>query len=54
MGFIEDLLRKFWEGFNNEPRALDFSIGLVHYEALNDNYAAGFINKSLQSGVGLS
>lgn len=54
MGFIEDLLRKFWEGFNNEPRVLDFSIGLVHYEALNDNYAAGFINKNLQSGAGLS
>jgi hypothetical protein len=48
------LLRKFWEGFNNESRALDFSIALVHYEALNDNYAAGFINKSLQNGVGLS
>lgn len=54
MGFIEDLLRKFWEGFNNEKRVLDFSIGLVHYEALNDNYAAGFINKALQSGEGLS
>lgn len=54
MGFIEDLLRKFWEGFNNEPRVLDFAIGLVHYEALNDNYATGFINKSLKSGEGLS
>lgn len=54
MGFIEDLLRKFWEGLNNEPKILDFSVGLVHYEALNDNYAAGFINKSLQHGVGLS
>lgn len=54
MGFIEDLLRKFWTGLNDEPRILDFSVGLVHFEALNDNYAAGFINKSLQSGVGLS
>lgn len=54
VGFIEDLLRKFWEGFNNEPRVLDFAIGLEHFEALNDNYAAGFINKSLKSGVGLS
>ena len=54
MGFIEDLLRKFWEGLNNEPRILDFSVGLVHYEALNDNYAAGFINKAIQSNVGLS
>lgn len=54
MGFIEDLLRKFWSGLNDEPRILDFSVGLVHFESLNDNYAAGFINKSLQSGVGLS
>jgi len=54
MGFIEDLLRKFWGGLNDEPRILDFSVGLVHYESLNDNYAAGFINKSLESGVGLS
>lgn len=54
IGFIEDLLRKFWAGLNEEPRILDFSVGLVHFEALNDNYAAGFINKSLQSGVGLS
>lgn len=54
IGFIEDLLRKFWEGFNNEPRILDFSVGLVHYESLNANYATGFINKSLQYGVGLS
>lgn len=54
MGFIEDLLRKFWEGFNDEPRVLDFAIGLVHFEALNDNYASGFINKSIESGVGLS
>lgn len=54
MGFIEDLLRKFWDGLNKEERILDFSVGLVHYESLNDNYAAGFINKSLQSGVGLS
>lgn len=54
MGFIEDLLRKFWEGLNNESRILDFSVGLVHFEALNDNYAAGFINKSLHNGVGLS
>lgn len=54
MGFIEDLLRKFWDGLDKEPRILDFSVGLVHYESLNDNYAAGFINKSLKSGVGLS
>jgi len=54
VGFIEDLLRKFWAGFNNEPRVLDFSIGLVHFEALNDNYAAGFINKSNNYGEGLS
>lgn len=54
IGFIEDLCRKFWDGLDKEPRILDFSVGLVHYEALNDNYAAGFINKSLQSGVGLS
>ena len=54
MGFIEDLLRKFWEGFNNEPRVLDFAIGLEHFEALNDNYAAGFINKGLEHGLGLS
>lgn len=54
IGFIEDLLRKFWAGLNDEPRILDFSVGLVHFEALNDNYASGFINKSLQSGVGLS
>lgn len=54
IGFIEDLLRKFWEGFNNEPRAVDFSIGLEHFEALNANFAAGFINKSRQHGVGLS
>lgn len=54
MGFIEDLLRKFWKGLNDEKRILDFSVGLEHYESLNDNYAAGFVNKSLQSGVGLS
>lgn len=54
IGFVEDLLRKFWGGLNEEERILDFSVGLVHYEALNDNYAAGFINKSLQHGVGLS
>ncbi len=54
IGFIEDLLRKFWHGFNAEPRVLDFSIGLEHFEALNANFAAGFINKSLQHGVGLS
>jgi len=54
MGFIEDLLRKFWEGLNNDPRILDFSVGLEHFESLNDNYAAGFINKSLQDGEGLS
>lgn len=54
MGFIEDLLRKFWAGLNNEPRVLDFSVGLTHFEALNDNYASGFINKSTVSGVGLS
>lgn len=54
IGFIEDLLRKFWAGFNEEQRVLDFSIGLVHFEALNDNYAAGFINKSNCHGVGLT
>ena len=54
IGFIEDLLRKFWDGLNNEPRILDFSVGLEHFEALNANYAAGFINKSLTHGVGLS
>lgn len=54
IGFIEDVLRKFWTRFNNEPRALDFSIGACHFESLNDNYAAGFINKSLRSGIGLS
>lgn len=54
IGFIEDLLRKFWAGFDTEPRILDFSIGLEHFEALNANYAAGFINKSRKHGVGLS
>ena len=54
IGFIEDVLRKFWERFNDEPRVLDFAIGACHFESLNDNYAAGFINKSLQSGSGLS
>jgi GTP cyclohydrolase I len=54
IGFVEDVLRKFWAGFNAEPRALDFSIGVCHFESLNDNYAVGFINKSLRSGVGLS
>lgn len=54
MGFIEDLLRKFWEGLDQESSILDFSVELTHFEALNDNYAAGFINKSLQTGVGLS
>lgn len=54
IGFIEDLLRKFWAGFNAEPRIKDFSVGLEHFEALNQNYAAGFINKSLTHGVGLS
>jgi GTP cyclohydrolase I len=54
IGFIEDLLRKFWDGLNNEPRITDFSVGLCHFESLNANFAAGFINKSLQSGVGLS
>ena len=54
IGFIEDLLRKFWAGFDAEPRVLDFSIGLEHFEALNANYAAGFVNKSRQHGVGLS
>ena len=54
MGFIEDLLRKFWAGFNEESRVLDFSVALTHFEALNDNYAAGFINKSNEVGVGLS
>lgn len=54
IGFIEDLLRKFWEGFNNEPRVLDFAIGLEHFEALNANYAAGFINKSLRHDVGMN
>jgi GTP cyclohydrolase I len=54
IGFIEDLLRKFWDGLNNEPRIIDFSVGLEHFESLNDNHAVGFINKSLQSGVGLS
>lgn len=54
IGFIEDLLRKFWQGFQNEQRVIDFSIGLEHFEALNSNFAAGFINKSLTHGVGLS
>ena len=54
MGFIEDLLRKFWTGLNEESRILDFSVALTHFEALNDNYAAGFINKSNEVGVGLS
>lgn len=54
IGFIEDLLRKFWKGLNDESRIVDFSVGLVHFEALNDNYASGFINKSLNYGVGLS
>lgn len=54
MGFIEDLLRKFWKGLNDESRILDFSVGLEHFEALNDNYAAGFINKSRKHGEGLS
>jgi GTP cyclohydrolase I len=53
IGFIEDVLRKFWKRFNDEPRAIDFSVGVCHFESLNDNYAAGFINKSLKSGVGL-
>lgn len=54
IGFIEDLLRKFWEGFNKEKRAIDFSIGLEHFESLNSNYAAGFVNKSLTHGEGMS
>jgi GTP cyclohydrolase I len=54
IGFIEDLLRKFWKGLNDEPRITDFSVGLCHFEALNANFAVGFINKSLKSGVGLS
>lgn len=54
IGFIEDVLRKFWKRFNDEPRVIDFSVGVCHFESLNDNYAAGFINKSLKSGVGLS
>lgn len=54
IGFIEDVLRRFWGALNNEPRALDFSVGVTHFEALNANYASGFINKSLKHGVGLS
>lgn len=54
IGFIEDLLRKFWKGFNDDERVLDFSIGLDHAESLNSNHATGFINKSLVHGVGLS
>ena len=54
IGFVEDVLRKFWKGFNDEPRVLDFAIGICHFESLNANFAAGFINKSLKSGVGLS
>jgi len=54
IGFVEDVLRKFWMSLNNEPRILDFSVGVCHYESLNDNYAAGFINKSLMSNTGLS
>jgi GTP cyclohydrolase I len=54
IGFIEDLLRKFWNGLNEEPRIIDFSVGLIHFESLNSNEAVGFINKSLMSGHGLS
>lgn len=54
IGFVEDVLRKFWTALNGESRALDFSVGVCHFESLNDNYAAGFINKSLAFNVGLS
>lgn len=54
IGFIEDLLRKFWAGLNAEPRIIDFSVGLTHFEALNANFASGFVNKSLTHGKGLS
>jgi len=52
--FVEDMLRKFWGALNDVPRILDFSVGVCHFESLNQSYAAGFTNKSLQSGVGLS
>lgn len=54
IGFIEDLLRKFWSGLNNDPRILDFYVELEHQESLNQNFAVGGVNKSLELGKGLS
>lgn len=48
IGFIEDVLRRFWSTLNKDGRIKNFNVKLVHYEALNANFAAGEINKNLE------
>ena len=50
-GFVEDVLRRFYAVYNNDPRVLDFVISVDHAESLNQNHANGVIYKGIPGGL---
>ena len=45
VGFVEDVLRRFYAVLSQESRIKDFTVSVDHQESLNQNHATGCISK---------
>ena len=50
-GFVEDVLRRFYSIFNQNPKVKDFVVWVDHQESLNQNHANGVIYKGIPGGL---
>lgn len=51
IGFVEDVVRRFYSVLNEEPRVLDFVVWVDHQESLNQNHATAVIYKGVPGGL---
>jgi GTP cyclohydrolase I len=51
IGFVEDVARRFYAVLNENPKVLDFSVGICHFESLNLNNAVAAIFKGVPNGL---
>jgi GTP cyclohydrolase I len=50
-GFVEDVIRRFYEVLNKNERVLDFAVNIEHYESLNQSIAVAVIYKGVPGGL---
>lgn len=50
VGFVEDVLRRFYSVLSRESSIKDFKVSVDHQESLNQNHATGSISKTSTTG----